>query len=90
VLAPARLLFNQIGLLVRNQPFLDGLVLVGRQPTLYAALAFYGFSTLLWIWILARVPSMQAYRWVGARWRSCVDIGWFAFGERVTPVSWRG
>jgi hypothetical protein len=37
-----------------------------RQPALYAALTLYGFSTVLWIWIMSRLPLMQAHPWVDA------------------------
>jgi hypothetical protein len=52
----------------------------------YAALALYGFSTLLWIWILSRASLMQAYPWVAANMAIVRSIGWLAFGGRVTPV----
>jgi drug/metabolite transporter (DMT)-like permease len=89
-LAAGQALFKQVALVIRNQPFVDGLILVMREPVLYAALALYGFSTLLWIWILSRVSLMQAYPWVAANMAIVPLIGWFAFGERVTPVFWLG
>jgi drug/metabolite transporter (DMT)-like permease len=33
---------------------------------------------------------MQAYPWVAANMAIVPLIGWFAFGERVTPVFWLG
>jgi hypothetical protein len=41
-LAAGQALFKKVGLVIRDQPFFDGLLLVARQPALYAALAFYG------------------------------------------------
>jgi drug/metabolite transporter (DMT)-like permease len=89
-LAAGQALFKRVGLVIHDQPFVDGIVLVARQPALYVALALYGFSTLLWIWILSRVALMQAYPWVAANMAIVPLIGWFAFGERVTPVFWLG
>jgi multidrug transporter EmrE-like cation transporter len=89
-LAAGQILFKHVGLAIRNQPFLDGLLLAARQPTLYAALALYGLSTVLWIWILSRVALMQAYPWVAANVAIVLLIGWFGFGERVYPVFWLG
>jgi len=86
-LAAGQALLKQIALVIRNQTFVDGLILVMREPALYAALALCGFSTLLWIWILPRVSLMQAYPWVAANMAIVPLIGWFAFGERVTPFS---
>ena len=85
-LAAGQSLFKQVGIIIRGQPFLDGLLLMARQPTLYAALTLYGLSTLLWIWILSRVPLMQAYPWAAISMVIVPLGGWFAFGERATPI----
>jgi multidrug transporter EmrE-like cation transporter len=89
-LAIGQALFKRVGLVIRGQPFFDGILLVVREPALYAALAFYGFSTLLWVWILSRVPLMQAYPWVAVSIAIVPLIGWFVFGERATPIFWLG
>ncbi len=89
-LACGQIFFKQVGLAIRNQPMPVALLSMARQPALYAALTLYGISTLLWIWILSRVPLMQAYPWVAANVAIVPLIGWFAFGERVTPAFWLG
>lgn len=89
-LAAGQGLFKRVGLIIRDQPFADVLFLMAREPALYAALVLYGFSTLLWIWILSRVSLMQAYPWVAVSMVIVTLIGWFAFGERVTPIFWLG
>ena len=60
------------------------------QPLLYAALALYGVATLLWIWILARVPLSQAYPWVAVGAFIVPLLGWWLFGERPAPIFWLG
>jgi multidrug transporter EmrE-like cation transporter len=89
-LAAGQLLFKRVGLVLQNQPFFDGFLLAIRQPTLYAALTLYGFSTPLWIWILSRVPLSQAYPWVTAGMAVVPLLGWYAFGESVAPLFWLG
>src|ERR1700738_4725869 len=89
-LAAGQALFKRVGLIIRDQPFFDGLILMARQPALYVALALYGLSTVLWIWILSRLPLMQAYPWVAVSMLIVPLIGWFAFGERVSPIFWIG
>jgi multidrug transporter EmrE-like cation transporter len=89
-LAGGQIFFKQVGLAVRNQPILAALLSIARQPALYAALTLYGLSTFLWIWILSRVPLMQAYPWVAANVAIVPLIGWFGFGEQVTPAFWLG
>jgi drug/metabolite transporter (DMT)-like permease len=89
-LAVGQVLFKWVGLAMRGRPLLDGFLLMARQPALYAALAVYGLATLVWIWILSRVPLMQAYPWVAATTAIVPLLGWFVFGERVGPIFWLG
>jgi drug/metabolite transporter (DMT)-like permease len=90
LLAVGQIFFKQVGLAIRNQPIPVALLSMARQPALYAALTLYGLSTLLWVGILSRVPLMQAYPWVAANVVIVPLIGWFVFGERVTPAFWLG
>ena len=61
-----------------------------RDPVLYGALTLYGFATLLWIWILSRVPLSQAYPWIAVGTAIVPLLGWYLFDERVAPVFWVG
>lgn len=90
MLAAGQLLFKQVGLSIRDQSLIDGVLSVLRQPTLYAALSLYGLATLLWIWILSRVPLSQAYPWVAAGVVIVPMLGWWVFGERVSFTFWVG
>jgi multidrug transporter EmrE-like cation transporter len=89
-LAAGQLLFKRVALSIIGQPPAAGLLSLFRHPALYTALAIYGASTLLWIWILSRVPLMQAYPWAAAGVAIVPLIGWYAFGERVAPIFWLG
>ena len=60
-LAVSQLLFKQVGLAMRGYPLVGGFLTAAVHPALYLALLLYGISTLMWIWILSRVPLMQAY-----------------------------
>jgi hypothetical protein len=66
-LAAGQLLFQKSRPHPTKSAGFDDLLLVIRQPTLYAALTLYGFSTVLWIWIMSRVPLTQAYPWVATQ-----------------------
>lgn len=90
MLAVGQLLFKQVGLSIRDRSLTDGLLSVLRHPTLYAALALYGLATLLWIWILSRVPLTQAYPWVAAGVVIVPLLGLLVFGERVSFTFWIG
>ena len=89
-IAGGQVLFKQVGLAMRGHSIVDGLLLLARQPALYVALVIYGFSTILWIWILSRVPLMQAYPWVAVGVALVPLLGSYVFGERVAPIFWLG
>jgi drug/metabolite transporter (DMT)-like permease len=89
-IAAGQALFKRVGLAMRGQPILDGFLLIASQPALYVAMAIYGMATLMWIWILSRVPLMEAYPWVAVSMVIVPFVGWFVFGERVSPIFWLG
>lgn len=90
ILASGQVLFKRVGLSLQGHAGLEGLLTVLREPSLYLALATYGFATLLWIWILSRVTLIQAYPWVSLGTVVVPLLGWLIFGERVAPVFWVG
>ena len=90
MLAVGQLLFKQVGLSIRGQPLIDGLLMSTRQPSLYAALVLYGLSTALWIWILSRVPLAVAYPWVAVGVAIVPILGWWLFDERLNATFWMG
>jgi len=89
-LAIGQALFKKVGIAMRGLPLGEGMLAVAREPALYGALALYGGATLLWIWILSRVPLSQAYPWVAVGAAVVPLLGWYLFGERITPVFWLG
>lgn len=90
ILAAGQFLFKRIGLSIHGVPIAAGLLSILRQPLLYAALLLYGVATILWIWILSRVPLSQAYPWVAAGVVVVVFLGWWFYGERPSPIFWLG
>jgi drug/metabolite transporter (DMT)-like permease len=90
MLAAGQLLFKRVGMVMSGLPPAAALLLLLRQPLLYAALTLYGAATLLWIWILSRVPLSQAYPWVALGVFIVPLLGWWVYGERVTPIFWLG
>jgi multidrug transporter EmrE-like cation transporter len=89
-LAIGQVLFKKAGLAMRGLPVRDGLFAAAREPALYAALALYAGATVLWIWILSRVPLSQAYPWVALGTAIVPLLGWCLFGERLAPLFWVG
>ena len=90
ILACGQVMFKRVGLTLQGHSGLEGVLLVLREPSLYAALITYGAATLLWIWILSRVTLIQAYPWVSVGMVIVPLLGWFVYGERVAPIFWLG
>jgi len=90
MLAIGQVLFKRVGVAIRGVPISSALSIVLRQPTFYVSLLLYGLATLLWIWILSRVPLSQAYPWVAMTIVLVSLCGWWLFGERPSPAFWLG
>lgn len=90
MLSLGQLLFKRVGLSIQGQSASDAVVSAIKDPALIAALMLYGLATVLWIWILSRVPLMQAYPWVAAGIVIVPMLGWLVFGERVSWIFWIG
>ena len=90
MLAIGQVLFKQVGISIRGVPAFQAAIMVLRQPLFYISLLIYGAATILWIWILSRVPLSQAYPWVAMTIFLVAILGWWLFGERPSPVFWLG
>lgn len=89
-LTVGQVLFKQTGLAIRGRSAVDALVTVATHPGFWLALGIYGFATLLWTWVLSRVPLSRAYPWVAVTTVLVPLLGWLAFSERVSPLFWVG
>ena len=89
-LAAGQVMFKQVGLTIRGRPPLDSALDILSHHVFYLALSLYAFSTLLWIWILSRVPLSQAYPWVAIGIAIVPLLGWYVFDERIKPTFWLG
>ncbi|MBF5003977.1 EamA family transporter [Diaphorobacter caeni] len=54
---------------------------------LIGALALYGLTTLVWVWVLRNAPLHLAYPFMGLAFLFVPILGWLILGERVqTPT----
>ncbi len=83
-------LFKLVAQRVAGLPAGQNLVALATQPVFYRALALYGVSTVLRIWILGRMPLSQAYPWMSLGVVLVPALGVLMFGEKVRPVFWLG
>ncbi len=85
-----QLLFKQAaGMIAGRSGRAAALALIGA-PSLWVALVVYGAATVLWIWILTRVPLSRAYPFAALAMIMVPLASVLIFGERVRPVYWVG
>jgi len=89
-LAVGQILFKVVARGMRGVALADGLMRLISMPMFYLALALYGAATLLWIWILSRIPLSQAYPWVALSMAAVPLLAGLVFHERVSPAYWLG
>jgi drug/metabolite transporter (DMT)-like permease len=90
LLAVGQFLFKRSALALAGLGASDALLTLARLPAFYAAIFLYGGSTLLWVWILTRVPLSLAYPFVAVVMILVPVIGWSCFDETLSPAYWIG
>lgn len=90
LLSAGQFLFKRAGLAIEGRPLTDGLWTLATLPVFYLSLAIYGMATVLWIYVLSRVPLTMAYPWMAGAMVIVPLLGLFLFGERVAPIFWVG
>jgi drug/metabolite transporter (DMT)-like permease len=89
-LAAGQVLFKKTALAMSGRPLIEGLLAVLAEPLFYLALALYGATTFLWIWILSRVPLTQAHPFVAGAMVLVPLLSVLLLGEKVSFVFWLG
>ena len=69
-----------------GEPDAAGLTGLASNPYLLAALALYGSGTILWLFILKRVPLSAAYPFMALSFCLVPLLGYWFLGE---TLSWR-
>ncbi len=60
------------------------------SPIIIAALFFYGVSTMLWIYILSKIPLSFAYPVQALAFPIVLVLSMLLFKENVTLIRWLG
>ncbi|MFM6854298.1 MAG: hypothetical protein ACKOUM_09490 [Sphingopyxis sp.] len=66
------------------------MVQYAMSPFVILGLALYGFGTLLWLFVLARLPLTAAYPFVGMGFIITMVIGATALGEHLSIMRMAG
>ena len=60
------------------------------QPEVWGGFAVYGFSSVCWLWVLARAPLSFAYPILSLTFPIVVGVSAILFAETILPVRWIG
>ncbi len=90
MLAGGQFLFKGAGLAIRGRPPAEMAWTLATLPGFYLSLAIYGVATLMWIFVLSRVPLSQAYPWMAAATVIVPLLGYFFYGEQMSWTYWAG
>ena len=89
-LAGGQLLFKRAAQAIVGVPATRLLIVLATSPAMWAAITLYAAATLLWVWILSRVPLSQAHPWAALGVVVVPLAAVLVFGEVVRPVFWLG
>lgn len=89
-MAAGQILFKRAANVVAGRPATDMMIGLLTAPSLWAALVVYGAATVLWIWILTRVPLSRAYPFAALGMILVPLASALVYGERVGPMFWGG
>jgi len=90
VLAGGQVFFKYSASAFKGRPVADGFLELAQTPAFYAGVTLYGVATLLWVWILSRVPLSQAYPWVALAMSAVPILAVALFHERFDSSYWLG
>lgn len=90
IMSIGQLLFKDVGVSIRGYPAITALLSLLVNKEFYAALFLYAAATLLWIWLLSRLPLSQAYPWSALAIVVVPILSMLFLGERLPSVFWLG
>jgi multidrug transporter EmrE-like cation transporter len=93
LLAAGQILFKRTASRLVGLAMPEQLVVLVAQPPFYATCVLYAAATVLWVWLLTRIPLSAAYRFVGLSFIVFVVVpvaGWWFLGEPLGLRYWTG
>jgi drug/metabolite transporter (DMT)-like permease len=89
-LAVGQLLFKSTAIGVGGLSFAAMVAKIAFVPSFYAACLLYAAATVLWVWILTKLPLSTAYPFVGLSFVMVALAGWCFLGETPSIRGWIG
>ena len=90
LLVTGQIFFKYAAIGISKDPTRGVIATLSSTPSFYAAVAIYGGATLVWVWVLSRVPLSQAYPWVALATIAVPAIAVVMFQERLHGIYWLG
>lgn len=90
IMACGQLLFRQTATNLPAGSLANAVRHMLGEPVFYLAVGLYGLSTLLWVWILTRVPLSMAYPVTALAIVFVPLLAVVVFGESTSPRYWLG
>jgi multidrug transporter EmrE-like cation transporter len=90
MLSLGQLLFKHVGATISGTSLTKAVWKIMTLPSFYGSLIIYGVATLLWIYVLSRVPLSVAYPWMAAAMLIVPFLSWLVFDDEVGPLFWPG
>jgi drug/metabolite transporter (DMT)-like permease len=90
VLSAGQLLFKISSGALVGRHLADGFIKLFLTPAFHSALLLYALSTLLWIWIISRVPLSLAYPFMALNVIAVPLLSQWLFSETLTMTYWIG
>lgn len=79
-ISAGQMLFKKAALAIPTNSTLEHWIF---NPWLIVALALYGITTLVWIWVLKHAPLHLAYPFMGLAFVIVPCLGWLFLGEPI-------
>ena len=95
IMSMGQLLFKKTALTISENTtntagLIEGVSRAIQTPWLYLALTTYALATVLWLYILQRIPLNLAYPFSALAVAIVPILAIFIFGERVSTSYWIG
>jgi drug/metabolite transporter (DMT)-like permease len=89
-LSAGQIIFKIAAKSISGLSFAESLPRLLLIPTFYLACMLYFLATVLWVWILSRLPLNQAYPFVALALIFVPLMSWYFFAEVPTLLYWVG
>lgn len=80
----------KMGLQEQGGMHLNNIAAVIFSPLVLLGISFYGIATILWLFVLSRLPLSLAYPLQSVAYALGIITSWYLFGEAVPLNRWIG